>query len=210
MGSPELPRAEVAALLYVEIFRQRWQANNFPSKLLVILENDLCPVIVLFHFASNFDHLAGRLSYVTDIFQIMRKHDDRKTAQPVVVAEIEIVAAARSRLNSNHFSSHALPFAEMFFRLIKTNGCRARTNGGEEEKDKNLRDALHAPDSNLKLKVAAQKVGENVRLFPKGECGDGRASTPVPSLRNLFLPECLHRCGLVVFYVEDRVQLGDL
>ena len=205
-----MPRAEVAALLYVEIFRQRWQANNFPSKLLVILENDLCPVVVLFHFASNFDHLARELPDVANVFQIVRKHDDRKTAQPVVVAKIEIMHAAGPCLNANYLSSHTLRFSHVFLGLIKRDAGRRGSKSGEEENDKNLRDALHAPDSNLKLKVAAQKVGENVRLFPKGECGDGRASTPVPSLRNLFLPECLHRCGLVVFYVEDRVQLGDL
>src|SRR5437870_2994364 len=105
MGSPELPCAEVSALLYVEILRQRRKSKDFAAELLVAFENDLCPVVVLFHFASNFDQLAGKLSYVTDIFQIMRKHDDRKTAQPVVVAKIEIMHTARSRLNSNHLSS---------------------------------------------------------------------------------------------------------
>src|SRR5947199_3737242 len=100
MRSSELSGAEVAALLYVEILRQRRKSNDFAAELLVAFENDLCPVIVLFHFASNFDHLAGKLSYVTDVFQIVRKHDDRKTAQPVVVAKIEIVHAAGSCLNA--------------------------------------------------------------------------------------------------------------
>ncbi len=145
MRCPELSGAEVAALLHVEIFRQRWQANDFPSELLVAFENDLYPVVVLFHFASNFDQLAGKLSYVTDIFQITRKHHDRKTAQPVVVAKIEIMHAAGSCLNANYLSSHTLRFSHVFLGLIKRDAGRCGGKGGETEEDgKNLREAIHA------------------------------------------------------------------
>ena len=87
--------------------------------------------------------------------------------------------AAGSCLNANYLSSHTLRFSHVFLGLIKRAAGRRGSKSREEENDKNLRDALHAQNSNLKLKVAAQKVGENVKLFPKQECDGGRARTPV-------------------------------
>ena len=118
---PELSCAEMPALLDIKIFRQRWQRGNGSTQLLAAFENNFRPIGIFFYIAANLDHLARKLAYVTDTFQIVREHHYRESAQPVVITEIQIMFAVRAHCNSNHLAGYALHFSDMLLRFIKRN-----------------------------------------------------------------------------------------
>jgi hypothetical protein len=76
----ELTRAEMAALLDVEILGQRRERDGVSAELLAVLQDDLGAIVIFLHFAANLDHSSGKLTHVADSLQVVRKDDDRKAA----------------------------------------------------------------------------------------------------------------------------------
>ena len=109
------------ALLDIKIFRQGWQRSNGSAQLLAAFENNFRSISIFLYIASNLDHLAGKLPYITNTFQIVREHNNGKAAQPVVIAEIQIMFAVRAHCDPNHLAGYALRLADVIARLIKRN-----------------------------------------------------------------------------------------
>ena len=107
------------SLLYIKAFGQGSNPRSRAAKLPCIFQNDLRPPIVFLNLSPHVDGPPGELPHIANIFQIIRKHNYAKGAEPVVFAKIKIVDSASASLHANHFSRDALVFANMFSRLIK-------------------------------------------------------------------------------------------
>src|SRR5947208_2786913 len=109
----------MSSFLNVKIIGQRRKARDAGPELVWFLQNYLRAIVVFFYFATDLHHLAGKLPHIANLFQIIREHDNRERTKPVIFAKIQKSHSPLALFYPNHFSGHALGFAQMIPRLIK-------------------------------------------------------------------------------------------
>jgi hypothetical protein len=93
------------------------------------------------------------------------KDDDRKRAEPIVLAKIKVVNASASGFNTDDFAGHTLRLAQVVASLIHGNACR---HGTRREQSENKRSKPHVEIVCLSLADQVRKT-RKVGLYSGNE-----------------------------------------
>jgi hypothetical protein len=97
--------------------------------LLTAFQNNFGTLVIFLNFAANLDHFARKLAHVADVLQIVGEDHHGKTAETVVLAEIEIMRPFAPSFNPHYFAGDALGLPNVLVGLVEGNAASKGESG---------------------------------------------------------------------------------
>jgi hypothetical protein len=113
-----------------------------PQKAAYGFQNDFGAVVIFLHFPANLHQFARKLPHITDVLQIVGEDHHGKTAETVVVAEIEIVRPFAPGFNPHYFPGNASGLPDVLVGLVEGNAA-SKGESGKCTHDNKLNQVAH-------------------------------------------------------------------
>jgi len=141
--SPLLPGAKMPALPRIKTLRQRRNPHRFSAELFAVFQDDLHRPVTFLQLSPNFNNSSRKLPHIPNFLQVIRKHNHAERAEPIFLAEVQIVSSATPRFRADDSSRNALSFADMFVGLLKRNASAGTERWEQQKYRRDNNNAVH-------------------------------------------------------------------